>query len=88
MTTIGGDSLPKEIGNKQVYWKDDSSKMHSHILTDVFFFPNLPVKIVSITKLAHEMNDENGTWIKMMGNKSIFSWDHEKAKTYYILSSQ
>ena len=54
--------------------------MHSHILTDVLFFPDSPVKITSITKLAHEMNDETGTWIKTMGNKSIFSWDYEKAE--------
>ena len=80
VTTIGNPSLPKGIGNKKVHWKDDSGKMHSHILTDVLFFPESPVKIMSITKLAHEMNDETGTWIKTMGNKSIFSWDFEKTE--------
>ena len=78
--TIGNPSLPKGIGNKQVHWKYDSGKMHSHILTDVLFFPDSPVKITSITKLAHKMNDETGTWIKTIGNKYIFSWDYEKAE--------
>ena len=80
MTTIGDDSLPKGIRYKQVHWKDDSDRMYSHILTDVLFFTNSSVKIISITKLAHEMNDENGTWIRTMGNKSNFCWNHEKTK--------
>ena len=44
VTTIGGDSLPKGIRYKQVHWKEDSDRMYSHILTDVLFFTNSPVK--------------------------------------------
>ena len=78
MTILGDPSLRKGIGNKQVQWKDDSGKIHSYILAYVLFFPNSPVKIMSITKLTHELNDETGTWIKTMGKKSIFSCDYEK----------
>ena len=67
MTILGDPSLRKGIGNKQVQWKDDSGKIHSYILAYVLFFPNSPVKIMSITKLTHELNDETGTSIKTMG---------------------
>ena len=47
-------------------------------LTDCLFFPSSPVKIISVTALASQFNDEDGTWIKTHWRRSTFTWDHAK----------
>ena len=36
-----------------------------------------PVKIISVTILARQFNNQEGTWIKTCWYHSTFSWDHE-----------
>ena len=61
MTIGGSDHIPSAIGDVQIRLKDDQGQLFEHTLKDVLYFPNSPVNILSITCLARELNDKQGT---------------------------
>jgi hypothetical protein len=85
VATIGGKtSIPTGIGTVKWTWKDDAGQDHTHHLTDVLYFPTSPVNILSITALADQLNDDNGTGIDTRCRKSRLYWDnHCYEKTFH-----
>ena len=74
--TVGSESLsPSGIGKVQVQWLDDDNQRFSIVLNDVLYFPNSPVNVISCTSLAHQLDDNDGTWIQTKRHHSIFEWD-------------
>ena len=45
---------------------------------NVLYFPQSPVNILSITSLADQFNDDDGTGINTKRRKSHFYWNHNK----------
>ena len=43
------------------------------------YFPESPVNIISVTSLAEQLNDKEGTYVTTKRKYLIFSWDQEKA---------
>ena len=77
--TIGDHKeVPKACGTVPVTWKDSGGKIHSKVLEDCFLMPTSPVNIVSISRLAETLGDEEGTWIKTKWKSSTFTWDFGK----------
>ena len=77
--TIGDHKeVPKARGTVPVTWKDSGGRVHSKVLEDCFLMPTSPVNIVSISRLAETLGDEEGTWIKTRWKSSIFTWEFGK----------
>ena len=77
--TIGNESSkPLGRGRVQISILDNSGVAQPVTLEDVLYFPNSPVNIVGVTKLAEQYDDQNGTWIQTRWKRSTFVWDHEK----------
>ena len=64
VATIGGKlNRPAGIGTVKWKWKDDNGVMHEELLEQVLYFPQSPINIMSVTKFARQMDDEEGTGI-------------------------
>jgi hypothetical protein len=64
VATIGGrNTLPSGIGQVKWSWSDDNGKKHEYTLKKVYYFPQSPVNILSITEFAQQLKDEEGTGI-------------------------
>jgi hypothetical protein len=88
VATIGGKtSIPTGIGTVKWTWKDDSGQEHTHHLTDVLYFPTSPVNILSITALADQLNDDNGTGIDTRRRTSRLYWDNNRYEKTFLHSS-
>ena len=78
VSTIGGQNhFPVGSGNVSVSWRDDDNVVFKHVLKNVLYFPDSPVKIISAHKLAAECStdvDLEGTSIKTKYPYSIFKW--------------
>eukprot|EP00957_Ditylum_brightwellii_P103768 7905186-Ditylum_brightwellii.AAC.1 len=58
VATIGGtDHCPAGIGAMQITWTDDAGKLYTYVLDNKLYFPESPVNILSVTKLADFFND-------------------------------
>jgi hypothetical protein len=66
------------MGTVRWIWKDDDGKSHTIEVQDVLYFPESPVNILSVTSLANQFNDDEGTGIDTKRNKSLFYWDHNR----------
>ena len=90
VTTINSNSeYPKGCGNITVKIQDDNGVMHDLFLRNALYFPKSAVKIMSVTNLAKEYPDEDGspdkhgTSVHTHYDYSILKWDHGKfAKTF------
>ena len=81
VATIGNkDLFPQGIGEVKIAWSDDSGKSHEYVLQNVLYFPTSPVNVISVTALAAQLQDNEGTWIKTKWRYSVFSWEDEKYK--------
>jgi hypothetical protein len=69
---------PIGIGNVLVGVTDSNGTVIQIELKDCLFFPASPVKIISVTALASQFDDEDGTWIKTNWRHSTFTWNHAK----------
>jgi len=77
--TIGDvESRPVGIGLVPISIKDQDGNIRSIELVETLYFPNSQVNIISVTKLAEQFDDPDGTWIKTCWRTSTFTWDHEK----------
>ena len=47
-------------------------------LDNVLYFPNSPVKIISLVCLGDDLDDSEGTWINTRRFRSTFKWDREE----------
>ena len=63
-----------------ISWSDDSGYNHDIILKDALFFPDSPVNVVSVIRLADHFEDDEGTYIMTRRRTSEFVWDHFKFK--------
>ena len=79
VATIGGAQNSVEgMGTTLWRWKDDSGQHHTIDVENVLYFPQSPVNILSITSLADQFNDDDGTGINTKRRKSHFYWNHNK----------
>ena len=79
VATIGGKlNRPSGIGTVKWTWKDDSGVPHTQELKDTLYFPKSPINIMSVTELARQLNDKEGTGIDTKMLHSRFYWDHSK----------
>ena len=48
------------------------------MLNNVLYFPNSPVKIISLVCLGDDLDNSESTWISTRQFRSTFKWDNEK----------
>ena len=88
VATIGDKtSVPTGIGTVKWTWKDHIGKDHTHYSTDVLFFLTSPVNILSITTLADQLNDDNGTGIDTKRRTSRLHWGNHRYERTFLHSS-
>jgi hypothetical protein len=79
VATIGGkNSRPSGIGTVKWSWLDDAGQTHKYELQDVYYFPQSPVNILSVTEFAKFLNDGEGTGIDTKAHYSRLYWDNNK----------
>ena len=79
VATIGGSkNSTSGMGTVRWRWKDELGKIHKCDIKNVIYFHQLPVNILSITGLADQLKDKDGTGIHTKINKSRFYWDKNK----------
>ena len=79
VATIGGKlNRPAGIGTVAWTWKDDLGVAHTERLKGVLYFPQSPINIMSITELARQLDDPDGTGIDTKMNSSRFYWQGNK----------
>ena len=66
------------MGDVQISWRDNLGKSYPVILKGALFASDSPVNIISVTALAEQLDDNNGTWIQTSRYTSIFKWDFGK----------
>ena len=75
VATIGGKlNQPDVIGTVKWTWKDDGGASHTKQLENTLYFPKSPINIMSVTELAKQFNDKEGTGIDTKMNHSLFYW--------------
>ena len=83
--TIGQESSrPLGVGLVRVEVLDSNGVSQSLELEEVLYFPASPVRIISVTRLASQFDDEDGTWIKTYWHRSVFTWDHDKFSLNFV----
>ena len=79
IATIGGaNNSASGMNTTRWRWKDDAGMQHMVEVKNVLYFPQSPVNILSITNLANQFNDDDGTGINTKRNKSRFYWNNNK----------
>ena len=79
VATIGGKlNQPVGIGMVKLTWKDDSAAVHTEHLQNTLYFTKSPINIMSVTELAKQFNDEEGTGIYTYMNHSLFYWKNNQ----------
>ena len=68
------------VGTGRWKWKDDGGKIHTFDVKDVLYFPASPVNILSVTKFAGQLGDDNGTGIDTKRFHSVLYWQDSKFK--------
>jgi len=78
VATIGGSNFyPDSVGKLPVTWNDGKGGSYSIVLDNVLYFPHSPVNVMSITRLADQLDDDVGTYVKTLRKSSIFAWKNE-----------
>ena len=70
------NNVARGMGTVVWSWKDDHGTVHKMRIHDVLYFPSSPVNILSVTSLASQLNDDEGTGIDTKRSTSRFYWDH------------
>lgn len=78
VTIDESSSRPIAKGTVRISIQDDENNPIDVVLKNCLLFPNSPVKVLSITELAKQFNDHEGTWIKTCWSHSTFTWDHDQ----------
>ena len=79
VATIGGkQNKPRGVGTVRWTWKDDAGQRHSFDIDHVLYFPDSPVNILSVTKFAAQLKDDEGTGINTKRLHSEFYWQGSK----------
>ena len=71
-------SRPVAQGLVKIKLKDNLGQVCDISLEEALYFPKSSVNIISVTKLAAQFNDPEGTWIQTRWRTSTFSWNYEK----------
>ena len=80
VATIGGKLNQTDgIGTVKCTCKDDSGAVHTEQLENTLYFPKSPISIMSVTKLANQISDVEGTGIDTKMNHSHFYWKNNKS---------
>ena len=79
VVTIGGKlNQPAGIGTVKWTCKDDGGAVHTEQLENTLYFPKSPINIMSLTELAKQFNDEEGTGIDTKMNHLLFQWKNNQ----------
>ena len=77
--TIGDDaSKPIGIGSVNIRINTNEGTMVNVELERALYFPKSPVNVISVTYLAHQFGDEDGTWVQTKMQSSQFTWNFGK----------
>ena len=77
--TLGGKlNQPAGIGTVKWTWKYDGGAVHTEQLENTLYLPNSPINITSVTELAKQFNDKEGTGIDTKMNHSLFYWKNNQ----------
>jgi hypothetical protein len=77
--TIGDDaSKPIGIGSVNIRINTNEGTMVNVELERALYFPKSPVNVISATYLAHQLGDEDGTWVQTKMQSSQFTWNFGK----------
>ena len=80
VAAIGGKlNRPQGIGTVEWTWKDDEGTPHKIRLEKTLYFPQSPINIMSVTELAKQLEDEEGTGIN---TKMKYSWMYCNKNAY------
>ena len=64
VATIGGKlNQPAGIDTVKWTWKDGGGAVHMEQIENTLYFTKSPINIMSVTELAKQFNDEEGTGI-------------------------
>jgi hypothetical protein len=77
--TVGGGSKPKGIGTVLWMITDDAGKRHEERIDEVLYFPDSPVNILGVTKLAKQRGDDEGIHVLTKANYSVFTWNNGRS---------
>ena len=77
--TVGGGSQPKGFGTVSWTITDDDGQCHEEKIEEVLYFPESPVNILGVTKLAKQRNDDEGIHVLTKANYSVFTWNGGKS---------
>ena len=62
VATIGGHGhKPSEISTVKWSWKDYVGNIHEYLISNVLYFPQSAINILSATEFAKQLNDQEGT---------------------------
>ena len=77
--TIGDDSSkPIGIGTVAIRIPDSVGNAVPVNLERVLYFPKSPVNVMSVTYLANQLSDDDGTWVQTKRGSSILTWNFGK----------
>ena len=75
VATIGGKlNQPSVIGTVKWTWKDDGGAVHTEQLDNTLYLTKSPINIMSVTELANQFKNVEGTAIYTKINHSLFYW--------------
>ena len=77
-TIVGSKNSASGMGTVRWRLKDDLGKIHTLDIENVLYFPQQPDNILSITGLADQLKDNDGTGIDTKRNKFWLYWDKNK----------
>jgi len=73
VATIGGEANSAQgMGTVRWTWRDDNGDSHTFDIQNVLYFPQSPVNMLSVTTLAGQLDDEDGTGIDTKRRVSQF----------------
>ena len=78
LTIDENSSRPAGKGTVIITVTEDSGCKSKVELCDCLYLPDSPVNIISVSALAQQYDDENGTRIKSRWHYSTFKWNQEQ----------
>ena len=89
VATIRGKlNQPDGIGMVKWTWKDDGGAVHTELLKNTLYFPKSPIKIMNVTELAKQFNNEKGMGIDTNMNHSHFYCKNNQFPKKYTIHLQ
>ena len=81
VATIGGKYIiSKRLAQLPGTWDDDEGQLNTYKLNNIIYFPDSPFNKLSSTTMAEYTKGDEGTWVLIEIEYSIFTWDFGEYK--------